>query len=53
MFPWMNRFLFTENNFLPRLVKQSRYISLHCIFQSVYALNMFSIKIHREVLIKQ
>ena len=47
MFLWMNNFLFTENNFLPRLIKQENYSCPHCIFQSDYALNTRSIKILR------
>ena len=31
---WMNKFLFTENNFLPLLIKQESYSSPHCIFQN-------------------
>ena len=27
MFPWMNKFLFTENNFLPRLIKEESILS--------------------------
>ena len=34
MFPWMNKFLITENIFLPRLIKQESYRSSHCIFRS-------------------
>ena len=34
MFPWMKKFLITENMFLPRLVKQKSCRSSHCIFQS-------------------
>ena len=32
MFPWMNKFLITENIFLPRLIKQESCRSWHCIF---------------------
>ena len=45
MFPWMNKFIFTENIFLPRLIKDESCRSLHSIFQSVYALNMRNTKI--------
>ena len=30
MFPCMNKFLFTEDNFLPRLIKQESNSSPHC-----------------------
>ena len=52
IFPWINKFLFTENNFLPRSIKQGSYSSPHCIFQSVYSLNTRSIKIHRRSVVK-
>ena len=26
MFPWMDKFLFTKNNFLPRLIKQESLV---------------------------
>ena len=52
MFPWMNKFLFTENSFLPRLIKQESSWSSHYIFQSVYALNTRSIKLHRRSVVK-
>ena len=45
MFPWMNKFLFTEKNFLLRLIKQEGCRSSYCIFRSVYALNTCSIKL--------
>ena len=48
MFSWMNKFRFTENSFLPRLVKQESCWSLHCIFQSVDVLNTCSIKDFRR-----
>ena len=48
----MNKFLFTENNFLPRFIKQESYSSPHCIFQRVYALNTCSIKILRRIVVK-
>ena len=35
MLSWMNKFLITENMFLPRLVKQESCKSSHCIFQSI------------------
>ena len=48
----MNKFLFTENNFLPRFIKQESYSSPHCILQRVYALNTCSIKILRRIVVK-
>ena len=45
MFLWKNMFLFIENNFLFRLIKQGSYRFLYCIFQSIYTLNTHSIKI--------
>ena len=33
MFPWMNKFLITENIFLPRLIKQGSCRSSHSMFQ--------------------
>ena len=41
---WINKFLFTENSFLLCLIKQKSFRSLDCIIQSVYTLNMRSIK---------
>ena len=52
MFSWMNKFIFTENNFLPRLIKEESYRSLHCIFYSAYSLNMRSIKILAKSVVK-
>ena len=52
IFPWVNKFLSTEDSFLPRLTKQESYSSSHCIFQSVYALNTRSIKIYRSSVVK-
>ena len=52
MFPWINNFLFTENNFLPPLIKQGSYSSPHYIFRSVYGLNTCKIKIHRRSVVK-
>ena len=52
MLSQMSKFRFTENNFLPRLIKQGNCRSSHCIFQSVYALNTRSIKILRRSVIK-
>ena len=49
---WMNKFLFTENNLLPRLIKQESCRSSHCIFQIVYALNTRSIKLLRRSVVK-
>ena len=49
MFSWMNKFLFTENMFLPRIIKQE---SCRCIFQGVYALNTGSIKILQKGVVK-
>ena len=49
---WMNKFLFTENNFLPRLMKQESCTSLYCIFHSVYALNTRSIELIRRIVVK-
>ena len=48
----MNEFPFTENNFLPRLIKQESCRSWHCILQSAYALNTRSIKLLRRSVIK-
>ena len=48
MFPWMNKFLITENRFLPRLVKWQSCSSSHCIFQSFSALNTRSTKVLRR-----
>ena len=48
----MNKFRLTENDFLPRLIKQESYRSSHCIFQSVYALNTRSIKTLRRIIVK-
>ena len=45
MFLWKNMFLFIENDFLFRLIKQESYRFLYCIFQSIYTLNAHSIKI--------
>ena len=53
LFTPVNKFIFTENNFLPRLIKQESYSSLHCIFQSVYALNTRSIKINQRSVVKE
>ena len=47
MFPWMNKFLFTENNFLTSLIKKENYSSSRCIFQIVSTLNAYSINTHR------
>ena len=44
MFLWKNMFLFIENDFLFRLIKQESYRFLYCIFQSIYTLNTHSIK---------
>ena len=52
MFPWMNKVLFTENNFLPRLIIQESFRSSHCIFQRVYTLNTRSINILRRSIVK-
>ena len=52
MFPWMNKFLFTENNFLPRLINQESCRSSHFIFQSVYVLNTRSTKLLRKSVVK-
>ena len=52
MFPWMNNFVFTENNFPPCLIKQESYRSPYGIFQSVYALHTCSIKILRRIVVK-
>ena len=52
MFPWMNNFVFTENNFPPCLIKQESYRSPYGIFQSVYALHTCSIKILRKIVVK-
>ena len=41
---WISKFLFTENSFLPCLIKQESFRSLDCVIQSVYTLNMRSIK---------
>ena len=38
MFPWMNKFLITENIFLPRLIKQESCRSWHCIFLKILSL---------------
>ena len=48
IFSWMNKFLFTENNFLPRLINQEIYSSPGCSFQNVYGLNTRSVKLHRR-----
>ena len=48
LFIWMNKFLFPENNFLPRLVKKESYRSSHYIYVIVSALNTRSIKTHRR-----
>ena len=48
MFPWMNKFLITENMFLPRSVIGT----LQLIFQSLYALNTRSTKVLRRNVIK-
>ena len=50
--PWINEFLFTEDNYLSRLINQESYSSQHCIFQGVYALNTRSINIHQRSNIK-
>ena len=47
MFPWLNKFLLTENKQFFSL-KQESYSGPHCIFQSVYALNTRSIKTLRR-----
>ena len=49
MLSWMTKFLFTENNLLPRLIKQESYSSLHCIFQSAYALTRSTKILRRNV----
>ena len=49
----LNKFVFTENNDLPCLIKQESYSSPHCIFQSVHALNKRSIKILRRCVVKE
>ena len=54
LFIWMNKFLFPDNNFLPRLIKKESYRSPHYIYVIVSALNTRSIKTDRrgsEVLI--
>ena len=50
--PWINEFLFTEDNSLSHLIKQESYSSQHCIFQSGYAFNTRSIKIHQRSNVK-
>ena len=50
--PWITKFLFTDNIFLPRLIKKESCRSSHCIFQGVYALNMRSIKILQRSVVK-
>ena len=53
MFPWMNKVFFTETKtFLPRLIKQESCRSWHCFYQSVYALNVRSVKILRRSVVK-
>ena len=42
IFPWMDKFLFTENNFLPCSI--NRKVTVPRIFQSVYTLNICSKK---------
>ena len=46
------KFLFTENNFLPRLMKQESGRSSYCILQSVCALNTRNTKILRRSVVK-
>ena len=48
----MNKFPFTGNNFLPRAITKESYSSLHCVFQTVFALNTCSIEIHRRSVVK-
>ena len=48
----MNKFFFTGNNFLHRSIKKESYSSPYFIYQSVFALNMRSIKTHRRSIIK-
>ena len=52
MLPWMNKFLITENIFLPRLIQQESCRSSHCIFQSISALNTRSKKIPQGSFVK-
>ena len=52
MFPWMNKFLITENMFLPRLVRYEGCRSLHCIFQNFQALNTRSTRVLRMSVVK-
>ena len=46
------KFHFTKNSFLPFIKQQKSFSSPHFVFQSVYALNTRSIKIHRRSFIK-
>ena len=52
MFLCMNKFFFTENNFLSCLITQGSYSFPHCVFQSVYSLNTRSTKILRRNIIR-
>ena len=54
LFPWIDKFLYTESSILPCFIKKENYSSPYYIFQSVFALNMHRIKTYRrsvEVLI--
>ena len=44
--------MFPLMSFLPSLIREEGYNSLHCIFQSEFVLNTRSIKIHRRSNIK-